>query len=120
VIGTAGGEEPGGFAIFGDGAHLVAERDGAMVCAGDEGGDFDFVVIAGGAEIAAIDGGDGEEDAVIALQVFVAEAVGAAVIDAGDFHPDEVIGVVDDAHLIGFGITHANAGSDGRHGAESS
>ena len=120
VIGTAGGEEPRGFAIFGDGPHFVSERDGAMVGAGDDGGDFDFIVITRGAEIAAIDFGDGEENAVVALEIFVAEAVGAAVIDAGDFHPDEVVGVIDDAHLIGFRIADANAGGDGGHGVESS
>lgn len=113
MIGTAGGEEARCFAIFGDGPHLISERDGAMVRAGDDGGDFDFIVIARGAQIAAIDLGDREENAVIALEIFVAETVGAAVIDAGNFHPDEIVGVVDDAHLIGFRIAHANAGGNG-------
>jgi hypothetical protein len=41
--------------------------------------------------------------------MFVVKPAGFAEFYAADFHPDEVIGVVNDAHLIGLGVAHPDA-----------
>lgn len=50
-----------------------------------------------------------EKDAVFHLHIPVANARGAAEFGPSDLHPDEVIRIVDHAHLVGFGIPHAEA-----------
>src|ERR1700675_3379527 len=40
----------------------------------------------------------------------VLDAKGADEFHAADFKPDEIIGVVNDAHLVGLGVTHADGG----------
>ena len=58
---------------------------------------------------------DGEQDAVFEFHVFVVKTDGTAIVDSCDFHPDEVVGVVDDAHLVGFGIADSDSGGVVRH-----
>ena len=40
------------------------------------------------------------------LQLTVGQAQGAQQFHAANLKPDQVVGIVDDAHLIGFGIAH--------------
>lgn len=100
----------------GGAADFVGEADHARAGAGDPGGGEDFVVVAGRAEVAAADPDDDEVQAAALLHFAVADALHAAELGAGDFHPDEVVGVVDDPHLVGFGVTDAEAhfGAPGR------
>jgi hypothetical protein len=50
-----------------------------------------------------------EPDAVARFHVLVADAGGAAIFGPSDFHPDQVVGVVHHAHLVGLGVAHAEA-----------
>lgn len=86
-----------------------------MVRTREPGFDFDLVVITRGAQIAAVDFGDSEQDSVLAFEIAIAETGLAAVIDTGHFHPNEVVGVVHDTHLVSLGIAYANSGDGGGH-----
>ena len=44
--------------------------------------------------------------AVVFLHVVIGKAQRAQHLDAANLKPDQVVGVVDDAHLVGFGIAH--------------
>src|SRR5207248_3758740 len=43
------------------------------------------------------------------LHLLVIEPNAAQQLDATHFHPDEEVCVIDDAHLIGFGVAHSQA-----------
>ena len=103
MAGGAGGEQ-----VL-SAAYLVLEFDHAAVGASDGGADGDFFVVAGRREVAALGAGDGEVEAGFEFQVAVDDAGGSAVFGAADFHPNEIVGVVDEPHLIGFGVAHAEA-----------
>ncbi len=74
-----------------------------------------FVIVTRGRHVAAVGLGHDQQDAVVALQVAVTQTGGAAVLHASDLHPDQVIGVIHDAHLVGFGVADAQACLDGIH-----
>ena len=69
----------------------------------------DFVIIVHGSLVAAAGIDDRDEAAVFALHIFIAEAELAQKFRPAHFKPDEMIGVIDDAHLIGLGVAHADA-----------
>lgn len=112
VAGVAGGDGAGA------GGDFVLELDDAAVGFADRCCDGDFVVVAGGGKIAAIGADDGEQKAFFEFHVAIADAGGAAIFGAADFHPDEIVGVVDDTHLVGFGVADAEAGLVGGHARE--
>src|SRR5207249_2374655 len=64
------------------------------------------VVVAGGGAVADVDFGDGEVDALL-LELLVGKPRLAHQLGAGAVEPDEVVGVVDHAHLVGLGIIDA-------------
>ena len=66
------------------------------------------IVKSGGPLVAAIGFGDDDEAIVLDLHLLVFKAQLAAKLDAARFKPDEIICVIDDAHLVGFRITHAD------------
>src|SRR5713101_1657538 len=68
-----------------------------------------LVIIVYGSLVAALGIDDGDEAVVLALHVFIAEAKLAKEFDTAHFKPDEMIGMIDDAHLVGFGIADADA-----------
>src|SRR5208282_1321602 len=70
----------------------------------------DLVIIVHGSLVAAAGIDHGDEAVVFPLHIFIAETELAKEFDSSHFKPDEMIGVIDDAHLVGFGIAHANAG----------
>jgi hypothetical protein len=88
---------------FDDGA---AEQSGA-------GLDLNLVVVAGRGAIAAAGFNHGENALMLGFKLAVSEAEGAEQLDAAYLKPDQIIRVVDDAHLVGFGIADADFGSDG-------
>src|ERR1700728_1648908 len=51
--------------------------------------------------------GNDDEAVVFRLHALVLEAKLAAKFHAADFEPSEIISVVNDAHLVGFGVTDA-------------
>src|ERR1700688_1202983 len=69
----------------------------------------DLVIIMYRGLVAALRIDDRDEAIVFALHIFIAEAKLPHQFNPSNFEPDEVIGMVDDAHLVGFGIAHADA-----------
>ncbi len=102
--GVAGGEE---FLIF-LAEEFVAEFQCACFCFEDAGADGDEFIVASWMMIATMNVSDDDVGIVVEFHALVVETKGAHQFDATDFEPDEVVGVVDDAHLIGFGIANAN------------
>ena len=74
----------------------------------------DRVPVAGRPVIAGLDAGDHQEIAE-PLDVGIVEAGGRAEAGAGELEPDHVVGVMDDAHLVGLGIADLDVdlGADG-------
>ncbi|MCU1259164.1 MAG: molybdopterin synthase subunit MoaD / molybdopterin synthase subunit MoaE [Bryobacterales bacterium] len=106
MFGEAGGEK----VAIALAAHFIAEADHFGVGFFHDRSDQHLVVETGGAEVAAVRFHYDQEEAVLALHVAVSEAERAAEIDAGDFHPDQVIRVINDAHLVGFGVANTHTG----------
>lgn len=104
VDGVAGGEE----FVVGLAEDFVAELEGAGLGFEDAGADGEEFVVASGMVVAAVDVRDDHVGVVFELHALVVEAEGAHEFDAADFEPDEEVGMVDNAHLIGFGVTHAD------------
>src|ERR1017187_4860746 len=69
----------------------------------------DLVMIVRGSPVAAVGIDYGDEAAVFALHILIVEAELAEEFHTSHFKPDEMIGVIEDAHLVGFGIADANA-----------
>src|SRR5579863_7894409 len=69
--------------------------------------DQDLVVVAGGRFVAAGYVDHRQNASVIGLETAVREADGAQQFHTAQLKPDQVVGVVDDAHLIGLGVAEA-------------
>ena len=104
VDGVAGGEE----FLVGLAEDFVAELEGASLGFEDARADGEEFVVTGGMVVAAVDVGNDDVSVVLEFHLFVVEAEGAHEFDATDFEPDEEVGVVDNAHLIGFGVADAD------------
>src|SRR5438876_1879669 len=76
------------------------------------------VVVPGGGPVTHADFGDGEEDALL-LELFVGQPRLAHQLGAGAIEPDQVVGVVDHAHLVGLGIVDAQGYRADHAGAKS-
>src|SRR6184192_759488 len=76
------------------------------------------IVVAGSGPVTDADGGNGEEDALL-LELFVGQPRLAHQLGAGAIEPDQVVGVVDHAHLVGFGIVDAQGYRADHAGAKS-
>ena len=86
---------------------------GCLLHAGDDGDD---VVVERGAVIACLDFEDGESVAFV-LERAVGDAVRTEELGAADFEPGEVVGMIDDAHHVGFGVAYAEFGAAFDHAA---
>jgi hypothetical protein len=76
---------------------------------------YDLVIIVYGSLIAAAGIDHGNKAVVVALHISIAEAELAEEFDTPHFKPDEMIGVIDNAHLVRFGIPDPNASFIYRH-----
>src|SRR6185312_350703 len=85
----------------------IAEFDDVGAQSGYTGFNDDFIVVAGGRAVAAACLDYGKMTVVGQLHLLVVVAKLAKELDAPDFAPDKIIGVVDDAHLVGFGVADA-------------
>src|SRR5580692_4936081 len=74
-----------------------------------------FIVVACWMQVAAVRVHHGKANSIATLHVLVFDTGSAAIFRPSDFHPDKIIRVVDYAHLIGLGITHAEARFVKRH-----
>ena len=90
--------------------YFIGKPNGAVFGFRDAGADTQLFIVARGMQIAAADFGDYDVAVVRRFHFFVLDAERTHQFHAADFKPDQEIGVVDHAHLIGFGVTHADGG----------
>src|SRR5256884_1466999 len=76
------------------------------------------VVVPGGDPVAHADFGDGEVEALL-LELLVRQPGLAHQLGPGPVEPDQIVGVVDHAHLVGFGIIDAQGYRADHAGAKS-
>jgi len=110
VDGFAFCQERGFFALGGFAEDAIGEFEDRAAQQGGTAFDQNLVVIAGRGAIAAGDFDHRENAAVLLFQLAVREAEGAEQFDAADFEPDEVVGIVDDAHLVGLCVADSDFG----------
>lgn len=67
--------------------------------------DDQIVFIAGRRQIPAISFGDYHIQSGLLLHIAIRESAVNAELAAADFKPDQVIGVIGDAHLVGFSVS---------------
>ena len=84
---------------------FVAEPKRALTQLGDVGADDQFVVIIRGGFVAAVRLGDDEKGVFVFFHVAVRETAGAAVVGSAYFEADQIVGILIDAHVVGFGRT---------------
>ncbi len=87
----------------------VSEFDTARIGTEDLSLDDDLLIVAGRVMVPAGGFHHRQEQALPTLQVLIIEPSGANKFYAPDFHPDQVIRVIHDTHLIGFRVAHAKA-----------
>ncbi len=109
VGGAGGGEE---LVVAGE---LVGDLDLEKGFFGDAGANGYGVVVLGGAFVLHADVEDGEHEAA-GFDLLVGEAVFAEELGAADFQPRQVVGVIDDAHHVSFGVTYLDRGDAFDHG----
>ena len=69
--------------------------------------DLDDVVVAGGGAVAAGGFYYWQDAAVFGFEGAIVEAERAQELDTAQFKPDQVVGVVDDTHLVCFRVADA-------------
>src|SRR4029077_4518908 len=69
----------------------------------------DLVIVQRGSLVAATGVDYRDEAVVLLLHIFVRKPKLPEEFHTTDFEPDEMVRMIDDAHLVGFGVTHANA-----------
>src|ERR1700681_697836 len=90
-------------------AQLVSEADHFLPHMFQVRAHYDLVIIVYGSLVAAAGIDNGNEAVVVALHILVAEAELAEEFHASHFKPDEMIGVIDDPQLLGFGTARGDA-----------
>ena len=103
----------GGFAgreqsVIGFAEDFVAEANDAVFGFGDARANAEDFVIACRMVVTALHIGDDDLAIVFKFHTLVFDTKSSHQLDAADFEPDEVVRVIDDAHLVGFDVTHAH------------
>lgn len=84
---------------------------------GNSRSNCDGVVVLGGAFILYVDVEYGKHQST-GFDFFVGESVFAEEFGTADFHPRQVVGMIDDAHHVGFGVTYLDFGDAFDHRME--
>src|SRR5262245_14934100 len=87
--------------------NLVRELDSAAAQLDDPRANDDYVVVSGGGAVLHAGLGNRQKSVGLRFHVAVIEPVIAAQFDPPDLEPDQVIRVINDAGLIGLGVTDA-------------
>src|SRR5690349_1566051 len=88
--------------------HFVRKHDHAVFRLRDARADAQLLVIPRGVMIAAVHVGHHNAAVIFLFHFFVFHAQRAHQLHAAYFKPDQKVGVIDDSHLVRFGITHAH------------
>lgn len=92
-----------------DAGHRVREPHEPRVRDASFSGDEHLFVVTCRGQVAARRLRHGEKHAIVLLHVAIADAARPAPFDAPQLHPHEIVGVVDNAHLICFGKAHTQS-----------
>ncbi len=84
--------------------HFVFETNHAGRGFRDARANHHFLVEEGRGGIAAVRFGDDEKDTLLRFHIAIQNPFAAAVLHSSDFHPDQVITVIDDSHLVGLRV----------------
>jgi hypothetical protein len=107
------GQERGFGAVFSLAQDAVSEPYHGAAHHRGPGFDEDFFVVVSRRAVAA-PGLDHRQNAMeFALQQLVRKTESAEELDAANLKPDQVVGVVDNAHLVCFGVADSNFGGHG-------
>jgi predicted Zn-dependent peptidase len=109
--GLTGRQPRPGFAA----GHHISEANHAWVRHLGFGMNDHLFVVAGGRQIAAGGFRHRQQNAILGLHIAVSHPARTAPLDTAEFHPHQVVGVVDDSHLVGFSKADAEARLDGGH-----
>lgn len=104
VLGLAAGHFPAIQCV----ANLVSEPDHAGTGLFDPCANDHLIVKASRGNVAARRFRYGQIYTAVLFHFAVIEASRPAKLHAGGFHPYEIVGVVDNAHLVGLGVPHAD------------
>jgi len=104
VKGMAGGEE---FLVL-LAVEFVAELQGAIFGFEYGSANGEEIVVARRMQIAASNVRYDDIRVIVYFHLLVVETQRAHEFNAANLEPDQVIGVVNDAHLVGFGVADAN------------
>lgn len=85
--------------------NFVAKPQRSFPQFGNVSPNYEFIVVVRRRFVAAIRLSDNQKRIVALFHVPVGKASGPTVIRSPYFEPDQVIGIIDDAHLVRFGIT---------------
>src|ERR1700722_13179600 len=100
----AGGQQLAGLVM----EDLVTERNGAALGRRHSRADAQRIVIAGRAAVAAFGFGDDGETVILKFHAAVVEAALPQIFDAPNFKINEIVRVIDDAHLVRLGVADAH------------
>jgi hypothetical protein len=87
--------------------YLVSKPEGPAAQFGDVGPDNQYVIIVRRRLIATIAFSHDQECIRVLFHVAIRKAARAAEFRASNLKPDQVVGVIDHTHLVGFGIANA-------------
>src|SRR5882724_356652 len=90
-------------------SQFISEVDHFLPHMSHVGAHDNLVIIVHGSLVTAARVDNGNEAVVLALHIFITETHLAEELHPPHFKPDEMIGVIDDTHLIGFSIAYADA-----------
>src|SRR5690349_18600498 len=85
---------------------LIAEAKRALAKFGDVSADDQLVVIISWSFVAAVGLGHDQKRALALFHVAIRETARATVVGSAYFEPDQIVGIINDAHLVCFGVTH--------------
>src|SRR4051812_18218671 len=71
----------------------------------DSGANGQVLVVEGGLFVATVGLGDHHKGVVLILHLFIGKTTGSAEIAPTGFEPDQVVGMMYDAHLVRFSVT---------------
>lgn len=100
MLGCTGSQQP----VAGNEPDLIGELDQARIGPGHLGNNYDFVIVAGRIDVTALSFDHRQENALAVFKILVIEPARANQFHPSDFHPHQIVGMVDDPHLVSFGI----------------
>ena len=88
-------------------SNFIVENHPAAVQLCQRGADHQALLVAGGLDYPQRTVAGGKQDTLL-FEPAVGESQFRQEVGSADLHPDQVVGMVDHAHPVGFGVAHGN------------